>query len=133
MPDIDPAIAQAVEDAKKAASAATASAAAAALSAQSAKTDAAIANEGTRDKPPHPITLTINIVSAAVGAAAMVMAIFALLTNQKSLHVGQRAYLTVQNGTLQVAPTNPLLISLAGVKPTQPEYRKLKPGDPSYL
>jgi hypothetical protein len=50
---------------------------------------------------PHPITVLLGLVSPAIAVVALLVAFLSLWTSQRSMKVGQRAYLTYQ-----VAVTN---------------------------
>lgn len=52
-------------------------------------------SEGLADKP-HPITVRLGLVSPAIAVVALIVAFLSLWTSQRSMKVGQRAYLTYQ-------------------------------------
>jgi len=121
------AVAAAQESANKAASSATAAAA----SASAASADAAIAQDGTKEKRPHRSTLITSWSSVIISGAAMGLAIWTLTLNITSLHVGQRAYIVVRKGSLNISPAAHLeLTRKAGNE--VPQYQKIKPDSPTY-
>ncbi len=66
-----------------------------------------------RAAKPHGLTILFGFLSPLLAVVATIISVRSLQTNQQSMKLGQRAYLTVSNCKIVLTPNQPLLRGFA--------------------